>query len=76
MPAKKKASKPARPARRGDLIIFDSPKVGSPPREGEVLEVIQDEFSVRYRVQWVDGHESLIAPNLGSARIVPASGTR
>ena len=28
---------------------------------------------VSYRVQWPDGHQSLIAPGLGSARVVPAS---
>jgi sRNA-binding protein len=74
-PAAKKttsASAPA-PARRGDLIVIDSSKVGSPAREGEVLEVIQGQISVSYRVQWPDGHQSLIAPGLGSARVVPAS---
>ena len=59
-------------ARKGDLIVIDSSKVGSPPREGEVLEVIQGAISVSYRVQWPDGHQSLIAPGLGSARVVPA----
>ena len=61
------------PARKGDLIVIDSSKVGSPAREGEVLEVIQGAISVSYRVQWPDGHQSLIAPGLGSARVVPAS---
>jgi len=61
------------PARKGDLIVIDSSKVGSPPREGEVLEVIQGQISVSYRVRWPDGHQSLIAPGLGSARVVPAS---
>jgi Domain of unknown function (DUF1918) len=67
----KGATKPRKPA--GDLIVIDSSKVGSPPREGEVLEMIQGEVSVSYRVQWADGHESLITPVLGSARIVRAS---
>ena len=72
--AAKKAMAPAAStsARRGDLIVIDSSKVGSPPREGEVLEVIQGAISVSYRVQWPDGHQSLIAPGLGSARVVPA----
>jgi hypothetical protein len=35
--------------------------------------VIQGEVSVSYRVQWADGHESLITPVFGSARIVRAS---
>jgi len=74
-PAAKKTTSPsaAAPARKGDLIVIDSSKVGSPAREGEVLEVIQGQISVSYRVQWPDGHQSLIAPGLGSARVVPAS---
>jgi sRNA-binding protein len=73
-PVKKTTSRSvAAPARRGDLIVIDSSKVGSPAREGEVLEVIQGQISVSYRVQWPDGHQSLIAPGLGSARVVPAS---
>jgi hypothetical protein len=61
------------PAKAGDLIVLDSPQVGSPPREGEVLEIIQGEVSVSYRVQWSDGHQTLIAPKGGAARIVRAS---
>jgi hypothetical protein len=61
------------PAQPGDFIVIDSPQVGSLPREGEVLEVIQGEVSVSYQVQWADGHQSLIAPKSGSARIVRAS---
>jgi sRNA-binding protein len=74
-PAAKKTTSPGAPApaRKGDMIVIDSPKVGSPAREGEVLEVIQGQISVSYRVQWPDGHQSLIAPGLGSARVVPAS---
>jgi len=74
-PAAKKTRSPSAPApaRKGDLIVIDSSKVGSPAREGEVLEVIQGQISVSYRVQWPDGHQSLIAPGLGSARVVPAS---
>lgn len=74
-PAAKTTTSPSAPApaRKGDLIVIDSSKVGSPAREGEVLEVIQGQISVSYRVQWPDGHQSLIAPGLGSARVVPAS---
>lgn len=57
-------------ARRGDHIVIDSPQVGLPPREGEVLTVIVGEVSVRYRVKWSDGHESLISPVAGVAHIV------
>jgi hypothetical protein len=61
------------PAEPRDLIVIDSPQVGSLPREGEVLEVIQGEMSVSYRVQWADGHQSLITPASGVARIIRAS---
>ena len=64
-----------RPARgqQGDLILIDSPQVGSPPREGEVLEIIQGDVNVSYRVRWADGHQSLITPMSGTARILRAS---
>ena len=71
--AKSRASRPLTPAHPGDFIVIDSAQVGSLTREGEVLEVIQGAVSVSYRVKWADGHESLIAPTSGSARIVPAS---
>lgn len=60
-------------ARPGDSIVIDSSKVGSLPREGEVLEVIQGEVSPSYRVRWADGHQTLIAPKSGTARIVRKS---
>jgi hypothetical protein len=61
------------PAELGDVILIDSHQVGSPPREGDILEVVQGEVSLSYRVQWADGHESLITPASGTARIIRAS---
>ncbi|HZP90355.1 MAG TPA: DUF1918 domain-containing protein [Actinomycetota bacterium] len=58
----------------GDRIIVESEAVGQPTREGEILEVIEGEVGLRYRVRWADGHESVFTPSGGSARIVP--GTR
>jgi hypothetical protein len=76
MPAKKtttkKTSANTATAKPGDQIVIDSRQVGSPPREGEVLEVIQGEVNVTYRVQWADGHQTLIGPAGGSARIIRA----
>jgi hypothetical protein len=68
-----RASPLTAPGRSGDFIVIDSPQVGSPPREGEVLEVIHGDVSVSYRVRWADGHQTLIAPKSGIARIVRAS---
>ena len=64
------ASSSAMRARPGDLIVIDSPQVGSPAREGEILNVTVGEFSVRYEVRWGDGSETIISPGPGSARIV------
>jgi hypothetical protein len=54
----------------GDRIIVESEKVGRPPREGKVLQVIEASYGTRYRVLWDDGHESTFRPSAGSARIV------
>ncbi len=57
-------------ANAGDRIVVESEAVGQPEREGEILEVIEGEVSLRYRVRWEDGHESIFAPVAGSARVV------
>ena len=58
----------------GDRILVESEQVGQPPREGEILEVIEGATGVRYRVRWADGHESIFTPAVGSARVVPKEG--
>ena len=59
-------------ARKGDVIVVNARRVGGPPREGEIIEVIEGDLRVQYRVRWSDGHESLFAPGAGAARIEPA----
>jgi uncharacterized protein DUF1918 len=56
----------------GDRIVVESEKVGSPAREGTILEIIESKSSTRYRVRWDEGHETTFLPYAGSARIVPA----
>jgi len=64
-------------AKAGDRIVVESEAVGQPVREGEILEIIEGEVSVGYRVRWVDGHESVFTPVAGSARVIPTgSGSR
>lgn len=58
-------------AKAGDRIEIESETVGTPAREGEIVEVIQGAISVRYRVRWGDGHESVMTPSGGTARIIP-----
>jgi hypothetical protein len=60
----------------GDRIVVESESVGTPTREGEVLEVIEGEVGVRYRVRWEDGHETVFTPSGGAARIVPRRSRR
>ncbi len=57
----------------GDRIIVESEKVGTAPREGEILEVIESPYGIHYRVRWDDGHESDFRPAAGSARTIPAT---
>lgn len=57
----------------GDRIVVESETVGTPAREGEILEVIEGEVGVRYRIRWEDGHESVFTPGGGAARIIPPS---
>jgi Domain of unknown function (DUF1918) len=59
-------------ARKGDLIVLNPRRVGGPAREGAIIEVIEGDLRVQYRVRWIDGHESLFAPGPGAARIEPA----
>lgn len=58
--------------KRGDRIIVGSRQVGTPSREGEILEVIEGAVRVAYRVRWTDGHESVFTPSVGSATISPS----
>lgn len=44
----------------GDRLIVHSRRVGQPPREGEIIEVISS--GRRCRVRWGDGHESIVSP--------------
>ena len=60
-------------ATTGDRISVVGTKTGSVTREGEILEVIEGELHVRYRVQWTDGHESLFSPGPGVATVLPGS---
>ena len=56
-------------AKRGSRIVVESERVGAAEREGEVLEVIQGEVGIRYRVRWADGRETTFSPAGGSVRI-------
>ena len=46
----------------GDRLVVESNKVGSPRREGEILEVRGPDGAPPYVVRWSDGHEGLAYP--------------
>ena len=46
----------------GDRLVVESNKVGSPRREGEIIEVKGPDGAPPYVVRWSDGHEGLSYP--------------
>jgi uncharacterized protein DUF1918 len=54
----------------GDRIAVESEKAGRPPRLGEILEVTDTPWGVRYRVRWDDGHDTVIRPTAGSMHVI------
>ena len=63
-------------AKVGDRLVVESQKVGTSAREGDILEVIEAAYGIRYRVRWDDGHESTIRPAAGTARTIPKARPR
>jgi hypothetical protein len=59
-------------ARIGDHLVVESNAVGSPRREGEILEVRGEDGGPPYVVRWTDGHEGLMVPG-PDAHVVPAA---
>lgn len=60
----------------GDRILVETERAGQRDRSGEIVEVLEASTGIRYRVRWDDGHESVIRPAAGSARIVAATKRR
>ena len=54
----------------GDRIVVETEHVGDVEREGEVLEVMEGDLGLRYRVRWRDGRETVLTPAAGSVRVV------
>ena len=58
----------------GDSIVVESERVGQPAHTGVIEDVLQQQ-PPRYRVRWEDGHESIVTPAAGAARIKPKKET-
>ena len=59
-------------ARTGDHIVVESNTVGSPRREGEIVEVRGADGGPPFVVRWSDGHEGLTFPG-PDAHVVPTA---
>jgi hypothetical protein len=46
----------------GDRLVVESNAVGSPRREGKIVEVRGSDGAPPYVVRWDDGHEGLMVP--------------
>ena len=55
----------------GDRISIEAERVGTPEREGEVLEIVEGTTTITYRIRWTDGRVSLFTPSAGSVRVLP-----
>lgn len=55
-------------ARAGDTIVMESERAAQSARSGTIEEVLQAQ-PARFRVRWEDGHESIVTPAAGAARI-------
>ena len=62
-------------AKVGDELVIDGLHTGDPPREGEIMEVLERGGVVHYRVRWDDGHETLFYPG-SNAHVVRLGPTR
>jgi hypothetical protein len=50
----------------GDRVRVESESTERPPRTGVIEEVIREAHSLRYRIRWDDGHESIYTPAAGA----------
>jgi Domain of unknown function (DUF1918) len=49
-----------------DRVESESESTDRAPRTGTVLEVLRDDPSPRYRIEWDDGHTTIYAPAAGA----------
>jgi hypothetical protein len=52
----------------GDRVEAESESTLRAPRVGTVREVLHDDPSPRYRVEWDDGHTTIYTPAAGALR--------
>jgi len=59
----------------GDRVTVEAERVTQTARHGVIAEILR-EAPPRFRVQWDDGHESILSPAAGALRVEPKAGAR
>lgn len=54
----------------GDRVTVEAERTSQTARHGVIEEILR-ETPPRYRVQWDDGHESILSPAAGALRVEP-----
>ena len=50
----------------GDRVVAESESTERPPRTGTVRRVLGGDRSVRYEIEWDDGHTTIYTPAAGA----------
>jgi Domain of unknown function (DUF1918) len=61
-------------AKIGDRVVVEAERTTRTPRHGVIQEILQEQ-PPRLRVQWDDGHESIVSPAAGALSVEPARRT-
>ena len=52
----------------GDRVTVEAERTSQTARHGVIEEILQEK-PPRFRVQWEDGHESILSPAAGALRV-------
>ena len=55
-------------AKIGDRVVVETERTSQTARQGVIEEILQEQ-PPRFRVQWDDGHESILTPAAGALRV-------
>jgi hypothetical protein len=50
----------------GDRVVAEAESTERRPRSGTIREVIREQPTARYRIDWDDGHSSVYTPAAGA----------
>jgi uncharacterized protein DUF1918 len=56
----------------GDRVVAESESTERRPRSGTIGDVLREDPAPRYRINWDDGHSTVLTPAAGSLHAAPA----